>query len=141
MGLSSRSADSAVEMVVSFGYKILAIGARFYVLQRGVRENDFRASGSGKFTWVREIQSGLLDFCRAVQTAFNIPHLSLDVVESKGSFYLIEFQAVYFGSLTLDLSDCYFAQTERGWVRVEEKSVFEEEYARSMADYINSLAQ
>jgi hypothetical protein len=116
--------------------KALVFGDRIYLLRRSVRENDFRASGSGKFSWVKEVDSELLDYCEKVRSLLDVPHVSMDVAYENGRYHLIEFQAVYFGSITVDRSDCYFERNTDSWTRVDSPSVLEEEYARSTVDYM-----
>ena len=50
--------------------------------------------------------------------------------------YLFEFQFLDFGPLTLERSDYHFARNADGWVKVERRSVLEEEFTRSVVSYI-----
>ena len=70
--------------------------------------DDFRASGSGNFNYDKVLPDGLLNFCNEIYKEFNIPSLSLDIAYDGNQYYLIEFQAVYFGTYTLEAAPYYF---------------------------------
>jgi len=46
-------------------WKVLIFYDKYFVFEREVRNNDFRASGSGKF-YYRKFDSSLLDFCKMI---------------------------------------------------------------------------
>jgi hypothetical protein len=117
-------------------WKILAYGSNYYALFRKVRKADFRASGSGRFEFIRDIPEGLLDFASLVKRQFDVPQLSLDIGWDGSRFHLFEFQALHFGTLTVEQSPFHFVDGERGWQRVEGPSEVEEEFARSIVDHI-----
>ncbi len=60
-------------------WKVLVYGRKYYVLLRRARTGDFRASGSGRFEFVREVPSQVLDFASAVFASFDVPQVSLAV--------------------------------------------------------------
>jgi hypothetical protein len=117
-------------------WKVLVYGNNYYALFRKVREADFRASGSGRFQFIRDIPEGLLDFASLVRKQFNVPQLSLDIGWDGAKFHLFEFQALHFGTLTVEQSPFHFVDGEGGWQRVEGSSEVEEEFARSIVDHI-----
>jgi glutathione synthase/RimK-type ligase-like ATP-grasp enzyme len=117
-------------------WKILIFGDKYYVLCRQVRKNDFRASGSGLFEFRDDPPEGLLDFARGVFDALDVPQLSIDVAFKDNAFHLFEFQAVYFGTFTLEKSQTYFSQNDGAWSLTKGGSVLEKEYVRSITDYI-----
>lgn len=119
-------------------WKVLVYGSKCYVLYRGNRENDFRASGSGKFEFRRDIPEGLLDFANDVKAYFNVPNISLDVGFDGKAFHLIEFQFLNFGTTTLEKSGFYFQNSKEGWIIVEGKSNLEEIYAESIIRFLNT---
>ena len=84
-------------------WKVLVYGDQYYVLKRHVRPGDFRASGSG-MDYRAGLDSGIpdevLSFVEKVYHLLDIPHLSADVAFDGKRPYLIEFQAVYFGTAT-----------------------------------------
>lgn len=118
-------------------FKVLVFYDKYYVLHRKIRKNDFRASGSGLFTFERELPSGLLDFAKKIFEYFEVPFISLDIACKGTRFFLLEFQFVSFGTYTLEKSNFYFVQEDGRWEIVNENSVLEEEFARSIFRYAN----
>ena len=120
-------------------WKVLVFGEKYYVLRRGVRDNEFRASGSGKFSY--EIPpTELLDFAKKIFDIMKVPFLSLDLcMDSEGNVYLIEFQGLHFGPYTLINSDQYFVNTDDQWKLIEGKSELSSEYANAIIYYINNI--
>ncbi|MBN1337753.1 MAG: hypothetical protein JXA03_00440 [Bacteroidales bacterium] len=117
-------------------WKILIFGNRAYALNRKIRTDDFRASGSGKLSYRKDLPEGILDFSWDVFQKFGIPFLSLDVACKGSNFYLIEFQAIFFGTYTLDYSPFYWEKTAAGWEFREEKSILEDVYAESVVKFV-----
>lgn len=120
-------------------YKILVYHDKYYVLSRETRKNDFRASGSGIFSYPNELPNGLLDYTKLVFDSFNVPFISLDVACLQEKFALIEFQMLSFGTYTLEKSEFFFCQNESGWQLTYEKPVLEREVARSVAKHISRM--
>lgn len=118
-------------------YKVLIFGDRFYVLQRGIKKGDFRASGSGIREFVKDIPKGLLEFALDFYTKLYVPNASLDIAFNGTKFFLFEFQCLYFGSYTLTYSEFYWIRRNNHFELIEAKSELEYEYVRSIADYIN----
>lgn len=118
-------------------YKVLIFGIKYYVLKRNIRENDFRASGSGKFMWVTPPVE-LLDYALDIQKKMNSPFLSLDLgIETNKTVHLFEFQGIGFGPLTLIKSNSYFSKVENIWQEIVEKSNLEQEYANAIHYHIH----
>lgn len=120
-------------------WKILVYWDKVYVLKRFVRENDFRASGSGNFVFDKEIPDGLLDFAYSIRQKFDVPNISIDVCYDGAEFYLIEFQAIYFGTTTIGKSEYFYQKSENNWVCIDSKSIIEEVYAESIVKFINNI--
>jgi hypothetical protein len=119
-------------------YKILVYGKKYYVLQRRNRKNDFRASGSGYFTFPISPPPGLLDYASDIFVSFNVPFISLDIAMHEGHYALIELQFVSFGNYTLERSSFFFTHTnENGWAKIEEKPDLEREFVASVVRYID----
>ncbi len=117
-------------------WKILIFADKYYVLRREVRPADFRASGSGLFTWEKEAPVEVCSFARKIFESLDVPHASLDVAWDGTHCHLIEFQALYFGSLTLDRSAWYFQPDGAGWRTTHGPSILEDEYAASISRYL-----
>jgi hypothetical protein len=119
-------------------WKILIYGKKYYVLMRRTRQDDFRASGSGRFEFIKEIPAGLLDFASSVFSRLGVPHLSMDVGVSGNRFHMFEFQAVHFGTTTIEESPFYFSRSGQEWTRVDGPSEVEEEFVRSVVDFLSA---
>jgi glutathione synthase/RimK-type ligase-like ATP-grasp enzyme len=104
---------------LAYDWKILVFGDRLFTLKRFVRQGDFRASGSGNFSFAEVPAAGLLDFAWHVRKTIDSPWASLDVAEADGEYYLIEFQCVHFGLYTLMRNTCYHEQNAGVWQRRE----------------------
>jgi glutathione synthase/RimK-type ligase-like ATP-grasp enzyme len=120
-------------------YKVLIFLNKYYVLKRGLKPGDFRASGSGIRNFEKEIPEGLLNFAFGIFKELNVPNASLDIAFDGTSFFLIEFQCIYFGSFTLTFSDFYWQRTDKQFEFVESKSELEKVYAGSIVNFIKSL--
>ncbi len=122
-------------------WKILIYGKKYYVLMRRTRKHDFRASGSGRFEFIKEIPAGLLDFASSIFRQLDLPHLSMDIGVAEGRFHLFEFQALHFGTLTIEEAPFHFARLGPDWQRVDGPSSVEEEFVRSVVDYLPKVEQ
>jgi hypothetical protein len=120
-------------------WKVLVFGSRSYVLYRGVRTDDFRASGSGNFKFQNELPEGMLDFAYAVKEHFEVPNISLDIAFDGSNFHVLEFQFLFFGTSTLEKSPFFFEKNNGVWLIKEETSVLECVYVKSITDHINRL--
>jgi len=117
-------------------YKILVFGAKYYVLYRKVREGDFRASGQGLLEYRRELPPGLLDFAERCFMTFRSPQASFDIGHDGSDFYLFEAQYVCFGTYTIENSPFHFKRNNGDWICIEQRSCLEQEYAESLARFI-----
>ncbi|MCF7906878.1 hypothetical protein K9K85_01180 [Patescibacteria group bacterium] len=117
-------------------WKILIYSNHYYALKRGVKKNDFRASGSYKFTYETPPEN-LLNFCHKINETIKSPYLSLDVAIKKDKCYLIEFQALYFGIYTILYADFFYTKNNNNWIKIKKSLTVEEEMARSLLKFIN----
>jgi hypothetical protein len=120
-------------------WKILVYGDKYYVLSRGTKTGDFRASGQGLLSFSKDIPEGLLDFAKRVFELFNVPHISIDVAYDGKVFYLLEAQFIFFGTYTIEFSQFYFSKEKSNWECHKKKSCLEEEYVGSIIDFIKKL--
>lgn len=121
---------------LSNDWKILIYFNKYYILKRQNRKDDFRASGSGIIEFVKEIPPHILDFAELVYNEFNTPHLSIDVAFDGNTFYLIEFQALYFGTKTIEFAPFYFMKEGINWQRYDGKSNLEEVFVESVCQFL-----
>ena len=122
---------------LSHDFKVIPCGSRVYLLQRGVRRNDFRASGSGIWTWIEEPMPEILDFAVEVQEFFDVPFASLDVAFNGRECFLFEFQFLMFGTATIEGSPCHFQKVNGTWTRNSERLELEDTIAESVVHYVD----
>ena len=122
-------------------YKVLVFGDKYFTLKRYVKENDFRASGSGNFTYEAP-PLALLEYAKKIADLLDSPFVSLDIAEREGNCYLIEFQGIGFGPVTLVNSSGYYANSVSGeggsWNFIEEEPDLEQSYADALKSFINN---
>ncbi len=120
-------------------WKILIFGKKYYVLHRSTRKNDFRASGSGIFEFrINDLPLEILDFSKSVLDTLDVPNISLDIGFDGQKAYLFEFQAIYFGSYTVEKAPFYFVKRNGSWTTIHNQSVLENVYVESISEYILS---
>jgi glutathione synthase/RimK-type ligase-like ATP-grasp enzyme len=117
-------------------WKVLIYNDKIFTLNRRNRKNDFRASGSGLFSFKKDPPEGMLDLAKKIYDSFKVPHLSLDIAFNGEEFFLIEFQALYFGTKTLESSPFYFQNIHNKWEIKYDKLVLEEVYIESLCNFI-----
>lgn len=118
-------------------WKVVVFYDHYYVLKRDNRPHDFRASGSGLFSYVRQVDCLLLDAAKEILEQFRVPMISLDLAISGQSVFLFEMQFVTFGTSTLEKATHYYAYHNNGWEKLETKLSLEQEYARSIVHYLD----
>ena len=123
---------------LNFDYKVLVFGNTAYVLKRGVREGDFRASGSGKFDFVRP-HNTLLEFAYNVRVKLNVPYVSLDIVEHASGYKVIEFQTIHFGAYTQMFSPKKYVRYEGQWRSEDSNDSVERSYAYGVVYHLGIL--
>lgn len=116
-------------------WKVLVFGEKYYVLNRKVADNDFKASGSGKLAFI-DPPKEVLEYARFIYEKLDVPFVSLDIGFNGTECGLIEFQGVHFGPYTLMKSEGYFEHVNGDWENRKGKSVLEEEYAYSILEYL-----
>lgn len=123
-------------------YKVLIFGKRYFIFERPTRKNDFRASGSGNQNYIYgskvECPSGMLDFAQEVYESMDVPQLSIDIAFDGKQFYLIEYQALYFGTVGVVKSDGFYIIHENEWIFQSKKIDLEKIYVDSVLQYINN---
>lgn len=117
-------------------WKVLIFSDKYYVLNRKIRENDFRASGSGKLEYI-EPPEEVLYFAKDCFKKLDVPFASLDICMDKNKeCYLIEYQGVHFGPYTLINSEWYYKYDKSCFIKKDEKSDLAIEYAKSYIKYL-----
>ena len=122
-------------------YKIVVYGDKYFVVFRDNRPGNFRASGSGRLSFPKNVPREVLLYARQVFENFQVPFISIDVGYDEKHCYLFEFQFVLFGQYAVEKSPWYFRWNENEWNRVEKRSVVEDELVLSTHTYIQKRKQ
>lgn len=118
-------------------FKILIFGEKYYCLQRKTRVNDFRASGSGNFSFI-DPPFEILNYAKTLNSKFKVPFISLDLgIDEENKCYLFEFQGTAFGPMTLTQSTYYFLFQNNEWIKIDETPNLEREYANAIVQFIH----
>ena len=123
---------------LSGDYKVLVYGDRYYVVRRGNRLGDFRASGSGILSFPEIVSDELLNYAQNIFQKSDAPLMGMDIADTSGKYYLIEFQFVPLGNYALEKSTFYFRNISNEWQLVREVSQLEEVFAESVDNYIST---
>lgn len=125
---------------LSGDFKVLFFGGKYFVLFRENRNNDFRASGSGKFSYPMSVETvfKVLELAKEAVQEIKMPLLSLDIGENKHNAFLLEFQCLYFGPYTLQYAPHCFEFKNNKWTKTKGAFDLEEEYVRSIVQYIKA---
>jgi hypothetical protein len=118
-------------------YKVMVFYDRIFILRRGVRPGDFRASGGGLFSWPSNPPSELLDMARELRREFNVPAISCDIAEGLDSWHLLEAQFVTYGPLTVEQSQWHWRWTGADWEKVEGTARYESVFAEAVVQYLD----
>ena len=122
---------------LSGDYKVLIFGRKYYSMYRKNRENDFRASGSGKFYEVPDQeQIGLLTFASKIKAEIDFPIFGIDIAFDGKEYHLLEFQMIQIGTSALQRSKFWYEFNDGKWNRHEGQSNLEDEFTRAIDDYI-----
>ncbi|QHM74990.1 hypothetical protein C7M52_00934 [Mixta theicola] len=117
-------------------FKVLVFGKKVYVLTREVRKNDFRASGSGLFSF-KEPSTELLNFALSVKNKLKTPMVSLDIVSDNGIYKCIEYQCTHFGPYAQFEAKYYYEYTQGAqWIKKDNDVTIEYLFAEAVDDYL-----
>lgn len=123
-------------------FKVLIFDRKYYMMYRKNRKNDFRASGSGKFYEVPQIeQEGLLEFAGRIKSEIDFPIIGMDIGFDGKKYHLLEFQMVHPGTSALQRSKYWHEYHDGKWVRFDGSSDLEVEFWRSIYNFINNRYQ
>ena len=125
-------------------WKILIFHDKLFVLSRGIKSNDFRASGQGK-----DYKSGrnsdfpekYLNDLYSFYKALNTPYVSLDVAIKNEQLYIFEYQCILFGKSTITMSDEYFQLKSGEWELTKNEVSQEALLVHSIISYFSSNGQ
>ncbi len=120
-------------------WKILVYGDHYYILNRGIKSNDFRASGSHynyKAGSKSEFPEYLLDNVEMIYNKLDVPHISLDFAYDGEKTYVHELQAIHFGTSTIEFCQDYYTKKNNQWVTKPKQLDQEEEYVWGLVKYL-----
>ncbi len=121
-------------------WKILIFGDHLYSLKRYVRKGDFRASGS-HVNYKAGSESGLpqetIDFAWSTFQQLDVPMISMDIAYDGKRNYLLEFQAVYFGTSTHSISKDYYVKEGENWTIYEKSGDIESLYVHGVIMFLS----
>ena len=123
---------------LKYDWKVLVFGNSIFTLKRFVRDDDFRASGSGKFDFDAVPNDKLIEFAYSCRSKLDVPFVSLDIAESSdGAMSVIEYQSVHFGLVTALNCHQYYT-IEGGKVNKIERGIenIESFFASSIIGYL-----
>ena len=122
-------------------WKILIYLDKYYIFERPVRANDFRASGSGKEQYLfgdkANIPDGIFDYAKSIYDKLDAPILSIDIAYANKQFYTLEFQFTGFGTAGQQLSENYFSLQNSNWKSIYEKLELEQVFVNSIIGFLN----
>ncbi len=121
-------------------FKVLVFGSRVYVAERKVRENDFRASGSGKLSFPTP-DDALLNMAISVRQLLKVPYVSLDVMLTDYGFQIIEFQTVHFGPSVKDKAHHAYVPNGQKWEEVANTTSLEQDIACALHEFLTDASQ
>ncbi len=120
-------------------WKVLVYNDKYYIFERPVRKNDFRASGSGKEKYLfgekASFPKGIFDYVKSIYDKLDVPMLSIDIAFANNQFYTLEFQFTGFGTSGQQLSENYFIIKDNTWIPVYEKLDLEYVFVDSIINY------
>ena len=125
-------------------WKVYVFGDKYFIFKRPIlKGRGIKASGGGydNYFYGKDATPpvGVFSFCEKIFKKLNVPHLSLDIAFDGNRFYLIEFQALYFGTAGIPYSKGYFTKKEDNtWMYVEKSCNIEQVYVESIVKYIEN---
>lgn len=122
-------------------WKVYVFHDKYFTFYRPVfKHRKFKASGGGyknyHFGLNSKLPDGLLDFAKNVFKNLNVPNASLDIGYDGKTFYLFEFQCIYFGNAGIIYSDEYFMLKDGKWNFYKNDKNIEKTYVESIVKYI-----
>jgi len=122
-------------------WKLYIFGEKIYIFKRPIQKGrGIKASGGGYDNYFYGIEAnapnGIFNFAFSFFKKLNIPHVSLDIAFDGLKFYIIEFQAIYFGTAGIPYSKGYFTKKNEEWIFIEKMLEIEDVYAQSIVWFL-----
>jgi len=124
---------------LSYDYRVIVLGDRYFISKRHTKDGDFRASGAKLFDFALESPQAVLDKAKALYECFNAPCLSIDLGEdASGKLYLFEYQASHFGINAIVRGNGYYRNVDGQWQFKQSQPAFERYLAEGLHHYLSS---
>lgn len=117
-------------------WKVLVFDNKYFVLKRNVRKNDYRASGSHRFIFTKDVPEKVLSYSKEIFEKFDVPFLSMDVGFNGTECFVFEYQGVNFGTYTMENAPYYFVFNKGKWISYTNDLQLEYVYCESVLSYI-----
>lgn len=117
-------------------WKVLIFYNKCFVLKRFTKDNDFRASGSGKFDYEAMPTDKILSFSLDTIQKLDVPFASLDIVVKDNTPMLIEYQTVHFGLLTALYGKVYYEFDGSKWNKKKKEKEVDHFFAEALVSFI-----
>lgn len=121
-------------------WKVLIYGDKYFIFERSVRKGDFRASGSGvnnyKYGSNCNYPDGIFDYVENIYSTLNVPNLSIDIAFDGDKFFMLEYQAINFGTVGYTKSDVFFVKNNKKWKSVKKEKCIEQIFVESIIQYL-----
>jgi hypothetical protein len=122
---------------LSYDYRVIVLGERYFISKRHTKAGDFRASGAKLFDFELSDVDRILDYAQELYTILGSPFISLDFGEdAAGKLYLFEYQAAHFGINAIVRGSGYYLQQSGKWQFVKQPPQFERYLAQALAHYL-----
>lgn len=125
---------------LSGDFKVLKYGTEYFAVRRSNRPGDPRASGGGRLDFQIERYvdpSALLSFAADFADRIPSPFLSMDVALGRDGFFILEYQGLYFGPMTLERSERHWTRRMDGtFEQVHGAVTLEDVYALALAEAV-----
>lgn len=122
---------------LSYDYRVIVMGDKYFVAKRHTKAGDFRASGAKLFDFTLCRSEPILDYAKELYQSFQTPFLSIDLGETaEGELYLFEYQALNFGINAIVRGKGYFSNASGAWNFIEFAPVFERYLAEGLDHFI-----
>jgi glutathione synthase/RimK-type ligase-like ATP-grasp enzyme len=100
--------------------RITIIGNQYaYGAWRNNRPNDFRASGSGRGDFFREVPEEIVKYCLRINDRLNFDSMAYDIIFDKNKFYITEMSYAYVDSFLHNCRGYYKAEDDDSLAFIE----------------------
>ncbi|MCB5287195.1 MAG: hypothetical protein LHW64_05275 [Candidatus Cloacimonetes bacterium] len=122
---------------LSYDYRVIILGEKYFISKRHTKAGDFRASGAKLFDFDIQEPKAVLDKAKSLYEIFHAPFLSVDLGENKaGELFLFEYQAAHFGINAIVRGRGYYTCEGHDWLFHQEKQSFEQYLAQGLIHYL-----